>query len=552
MVLPRMNPRPRTSLGRLLDDLGTTLLHLVHGESGRGEHIGGLVIHDPIDAPVLPPRALVLGVGIHRAADIVALLDTLGAQGSAGLVLRAPVPTDVDIRAAAESSGVAVLGLTPGASWTQLTAMLRSLLAEDDVADPDAATLGGVPSGDLFTLANAIAALLDAPVTIEDRSSRVLAFSGRQDEADTARVEAILGRQVPQRYSRLLAERGVFQQIYRDDCPVFISPSADAAEAVGFSLPRVAMAVRAGDEVLGSIWAAVKEPLEAERAHALRDAAKLVALHMLRVRAGADVERRLRAELVGSALEGGPGARDALNRLGLADQPVVVLALALADSPGEPSIGADAVLTAERQRVADAFAMHVSAVHPRSAAALVGDVAYALVPTGRDVADGEERALRIASDFVDRVGARIPAVIGVGAVAGAVTDLAHARACADRALRVLRSHPGEPRVARLPDVHVQSLMLELRDMAAARGDRPSGPVARLLAYDERHHASLVQTLNAWLDAFGDVIAASASVHVHPNTFRYRLRRVGEVGGIDLADPEARFAAMLQLRLHSLS
>ncbi|MGW0586077.1 helix-turn-helix domain-containing protein, partial [Streptomyces sp. NPDC002920] len=37
-----------------------------------------------------------------------------------------------------------------------------------------------------------------------------------------------------------------------------------------------------------------------------------------------------------------------------------------------------------------------------------------------------------------------------------------------------------------------------------------------------------------------------------NTFRYRLRRVAEVGGIDLTDPEARFAAMLQLRLHSLS
>lgn len=35
--------------------------------------------------------------------------------------------------------------------------------------------------------------------------------------------------------------------------------------------------------------------------------------------------------------------------------------------------------------------------------------------------------------------------------------------------------------------------------------------------------------------------------VHPNIFRYRLRRLAEVGAIDPADPEARFAAMLQLR-----
>jgi DNA-binding PucR family transcriptional regulator len=36
--------------------------------------------------------------------------------------------------------------------------------------------------------------------------------------------------------------------------------------------------------------------------------------------------------------------------------------------------------------------------------------------------------------------------------------------------------------------------------------------------------------------------------VHPNTFRYRLRRLAEVAGIDLDDPEDRFAVLLQLRL----
>ncbi|HYK26543.1 MAG TPA: helix-turn-helix domain-containing protein [Streptosporangiaceae bacterium] len=57
-------------------------------------------------------------------------------------------------------------------------------------------------------------------------------------------------------------------------------------------------------------------------------------------------------------------------------------------------------------------------------------------------------------------------------------------------------------------------------------------------------------MRAWLDAFGDVAAAAAAMFVHPNTFRYRLRRAAEVGAIDLTDPEARFAAMLQLRVVS--
>ena len=547
MVLVTVTLRPHASLGRVLDDLGTTLLELVHGDPDQAGDIGGVAIHDPLEEPVLPQRALVLGVGLHEPEEIARLLRTLGGHEAAGLVLRAPVAMCAELAAAVDETGVALLGLTRGASWAQLAAILRSLLAEGDVGDAGPQTLGGMPSGDLFALANAVAALLDAPVTIEDRGSRVLAFSGRQDEADPSRVETILGRQVPERYSRLITERGVFRDLYRSDRPVYVEPSPGELE--GFTVPRVAVAVRAGDEVLGSIWAAVREPLSPDRTRALCDAARLVALHMLRIRAGADVERRLRTDLLSTALEGGAGAREALNRLGLADQPVVVLALAMPESAeADRSIGTDTSLVTERQRLSDGLAMHLSAVHPRCAAALVGDVVYGLVPVAR-ADDGERRAVRIATDFLERVGDRTRAVVGVGPVAGDTGGLAGARASADRALRVLRTGTeGGRRVARLTDVHVEALLLELRDLVAARGDRPTGPVARLFAYDERHNAKLVETLRAWLDAFGDVPAAAVAVHVHPNTFRYRLRRLAEVGGIDLTDPAARFAAMLQLRV----
>jgi hypothetical protein len=564
-----MTMRPQPSLHRVLDDLGATLLELVCAPSPAGavagaDEIGGVAIHDPIDEPVMPRRALVLGVGVHAPVDIAALLGSLGKHEAAGLVLRSPVTADPAVRAAVESSGVPLLALTRGASWTQLAALLRSLLAEGDVGDDGPETLGGIPSGDLFSVANAVAALIDAPVTIEDRSSRVLAFSGRQDEADRSRVETILGRQVPERYSRLLAERGVFRELYRSDQPVYIEPPSGGG-LPDFSLPRAAVAVRAGDEVLGSIWAAVREPLTPDRARAMCDAARLVALHLLRIRAGADVSRRLRADLVSTALEGGTGAFEAMRRLGLADQPVVVLALAVADP-------------AERARLADGLAMHLSAIHPRCAAALVGDVAYGLVPVvpsggtgapgttgaggaaaeGADGPDGELRAVRIATGFLDRVGDRSRPVIGIGQVAFDAAGLPAARACADRVLRVLRSGTGAPasagggegtgrRVARLADVHAEALLMELRDLAAAHGDRPTGPVARLSGYDAEHGTNLVETLRAWLDAFGDVAAASAAMFVHPNTFRYRLRRLTEVSGIDLTDPEQRFAAMLQLR-----
>ncbi|WP_027945054.1 PucR family transcriptional regulator [Amycolatopsis taiwanensis] len=534
----------RASLARVIEDLGGTLLEVICGDPAGVTRIEGVVIHDAADELVIPQSAVVLGVGVHDAAEIAVLLGLLAGRAGA-LVIRSPVPCDERVRAAAAEANVVLLGVAAGASWVQLAALLRSVLIDDGVPAEDAETLGGFPSGDLFSLANAIAAQLDAPVTIEDRGSRVLAFSGHQDRADRSRVETVLGRQVPRRYSRLLTETGVFDELYRSRRAIYVDSAVFGDESI--TMARAAIAVRAGDELLGSIWAAVSEPLSAEREAVLVDAAKLVALHLLRVRAGADVSGRLRADLLSTALEGGPGAHSALDRLGLAGTPVVVLALGLLDPTGEAeTIVEEASRETERQRVRDGFAMHLAAMHPRSAVALLGHVVYGLLPVDRCGVEAEQRAVRIAEDFLNR--SRTDAVIGVGLGAHTTAELAPAKHCADRALRALRDRPGSRKVARFDDVHPQVLLLELRDLAVGNGDRFSGALARLRDYDERHGASLVPTLAAWLDAFGDVGVAAEAVHVHPNTFRYRLRRLTEVGGIDLGDPEARFAAMLQLRV----
>ena len=548
--------RPRASLGRLLDDLGATFLELAHGDAALQQQIGGVAIHDPVDPPALPPSALVLGVGVDTAEAVVELLGTLGREGAAALVLRAPVPVTQDVRSAAGRAGVAVLGLSRGASWAQLNEMLRSLLVAGDAApgtgEPD--SLGGLPSGDLFAVANAVSALLDAPITIEDRSSRVLAFSGRQDEADPSRVETILGRQVPEHYAKVIQERGYFRDLHRSDRPVRIDPLPGVDGEL--TLPRVAVAVRAGDEVLGSIWAVTPEPLSDERLDALADSAKLVALHLLRVRAGADVRRGLRADLLASALAGGPGAPEALERLGLGGHSLLVVGVTLDEVHARRTDVDDAALTHERQRLSDAFALHLAAVHPRSAAAALGGVTYGLLSVSGKVSgkassegsDAEERAVRVVRDFIDRVGERMRPVAAVGTVAADLSGVARSRTSVDRALRVLCNGGGERRVGRLDDLQGEALVLELQDLAVARGDEPTGALARLVAYDGKHQAALVATLRAWLDHFGDVGLAAESLFVHPNTFRYRLRRAAEVGELDLGDAEQRFALMLQLRV----
>lgn len=541
-----MTLRPRASLGRVLDDLGATLLDLVAGDVDGTPEIGGVAIHDPMDDTVLPAGALVLGVGVEEPQQILELLGELGEQGAAGLVLRGPVQATDEVLRAVKTTGITLLALSRGAPWAHLAAMLRSLLAEGDIAIAGSESLGGLPSGDLFAVANAISSLLDAPVTIEDRRSRVLAFSGRQDEADPSRIETILGRQVPERYAKALTERGVFRELHRSDRPVFVEPIPVKGDT--FTRPRVAIAVRAGDEVLGSIWAAVPGPLSEERTEALCDAAKLVALHLLGVRAGADVQRRLRVDLLSTALEGGVRAREALDQLGLGGRELMVLGVAITGSDVGDVADDDAVVAHERERLSDAFAMHLSAVHPRSAAALIGGVTYGLVPVYRSGDGAEVRATRIAQEFLDRVGDRRSAVVGIGPTAGDVASLALSRSTVDRVIRVLRDRRGGQRLAKMADIQIEALMLEMRDIMAARGDRLEGALERLMTYDAQHHTNFEETLQAWLEAFGDVVVAANGLYVHPNTFRYRLRRAMEVAEMDLTDPDVRFGALLQLRL----
>ena len=538
-----MAERPqRPDLGRVLADLGATFLEPVTGSIDRSKGVGGVVIYDPNDDAALPDSSIVLGVGVTTPEEITEALAELRSARAAALVIRSPVSVTDEVTATSRRAEIPVIGLAPGAAWIQLASMLRTLLADDALGDIRSDSLGGVASGDLFALANSITALIDVPVTIEDRNSRVLAFSARQDEADSSRVETILGRQVPERFTRSLIDKGVFGELYASDEPVWIHPEPPNPD----QLPRVAVAVRAGDEILGSIWAAVREPLSEDRLHALSDAAKLVALHMMTIRNGEDVARRLQADLVATALGGGAGTRDALRRLRLMNRGVVVLAMDLIGAE-EDTIASDADRAAERQRLAAGFAMHLSASHPRSAVALVGDVCYALVPIPDGTA-APDHITRVSRDFLNRSVSGPRAVIGIGTVAHDPDELARARTNADRALRVLVEERKPGQIAHFEDVHMQSLLLDLRDLVWARGDEPSGPVARLIAHDREHNSQLVDTLRAWLDAFGDVPTAAAALYVHPNTFRYRLKRVTEVGGIDLTDPEARLAALLQLRV----
>ena len=58
-------------------------------------------------------------------------------------------------------------------------------------------------------------------------------------------------------------------------------------------------------------------------------------------------------------------------------------------------------------------------------------------------------------------------------------------------------------------------------------------VSRIAAYDADRGSSLLKTLEEFLHRRGNISATSEALYVHANTLRQRLRRIGDLSGIDL-------------------
>jgi hypothetical protein len=526
------------TLRSLADTLGRTVIEVLAAPEGLDVTVRRVVVNDPGEPFDIEPGDIVLGVGASRGREAGRLLSTLAGTGAAALVVKSTDQPDRGLIADAESGSVALLAVPRIAAWAQVVQLLGSTLSRGDFGAGDE-RLAGVQGGDLFAIANVISELVDAPITIEDAQSRVVAFSGRQDEADPARVATVLGRAVPAPWLRRLQEQGVYQRLSRERDPIYVDNIGPDV------MPRVAVAVRAGDEVLASVWAAVPGPMSPERQQALADAAGFVALHLLRHRLTSDVRHGLERELVSTVLEGGGLASDAAGRLGIAAAQgfrVVVVGL------DKPSAEDDELIMA---RCRDVLAMQVSASHRGARMVVSGSVVYGLLPLSTT---DRRQSLAVIREQLEQFASRAPAMlksavlVGVGSHAQSVDEIAPSRATADEVLRVLRHEPSRGPVADMEHMRSVALLLRFAQMCSTDPLATAGPLPVLLQQDAKRSTDYVPTLRAYLDAFGDVEAAAIALGVHANTIRYRLRRMQSLVGIDLRDPTERLALMLQLQV----
>ncbi len=232
-------------------------------------------------------------------------------------------------------------------------------------------------------------------------------------------------------------------------------------------------------------------------------------------RALADRARRdgqMRAVLVGSLLDGDADATAYVGEtagmldLGRATEYVVV-------SAESPTPGAEGLPDVERA---------LRRANVRSAWRLDHDHQEGVV------------ALRFgfgAEHLVEVLTGLAQARVGVSTVVGRLDDIQEARRQARVACAAVS--PGAAVVGRFGADPLAVLLAASPDQARVLVDAVLAPV---MALPEDDRAVVFATARAWLAAGGSTSTAARELHVHRNTVRYRIRRLEEITGRDLARP----------------
>src|ERR1700761_4668111 len=515
-------------LGQLLLALDTTVVSLIEAPRGLALPVASAALIDADD----------VRLGLGRGADSADVFFLLGVADSeaqrwlatgpadrAGVAVFAKNPSDALVERAI-AAGTAVVAVEPEARWERLYRLVNHVLEHHGPADPryDSGT-------DLFGLAQSLADRIHGMVSIEDEQSHVLAYSASNDEADDLRRLSILGRAGPPEHLMWIGQWGIFDALRAGGDVVRVDerPELGLRPRLAVGIHQPGFDARRAADFAGTIWVQQgSRDLADDAEEVLRGAAVLAARIMSRLAARPSTHALRAQELLGLT-DGGSVDVDAIAReLGIAaDGDAALIGF---DSPGGHS------------RLADVLALSANAFRTDAQVASRGSRVYILLPDTTKRSSLHSWIRGTINALRTELGLRLRAVVATPLPG--LTGLPAVRADVDRVLDSAERHPDSfAAVTSLAEARTTVLLDEIVTMVAA-DERLVDPRVRDL---QARDPALVPTLRAYLDSFGDVAAAAQQLHVHPNTVRYRARRIEKLLSTTLANPDVRLLLSLGLR-----
>jgi DNA-binding PucR family transcriptional regulator len=523
-------PASGLGLGQLLLALDRTMVTLVEAPRGLDMPVRSVALVDADDVRL----GLAVGAG---SADLFFLLGVADAEavrwleqqfagsGAVPAAIFVKEPTDAAV-ARAVALGTAVVAVDPRARWESLYRLVSHAFEHHgDRGDHDSGT-------DLFGLAQSIADRTRGMVSIEDEQSHVLAYSASSDEADELRRLTILGRAGPPEHLEWIGQWGIFDALRAGGDVVRVAERPELGLrprlAVGVHVPSTDR--RRPPAFAGTIWLQQgSADLADDTEEILRGAAVLAARIMARLASTPSTHAVQVAELLGLAGDD-------------VDIAAIARELGITSDGRAALVGFQGASTSGPSVPAGVIALSASAFRSDAQAVSVGDRVYVLLPKTGAPSSVMSWVRGVVAAMHRELALTLRAV--VAAPLGGLAGAAAARIEVDRVFDSADRHPGAiAQITSLDEAHTTVLLDEIVSQVAQR-PRLVDPRVRMLRDED---PILAETLKAYLDGFGDVSAVAKHLHVHPNTVRYRVRRIEKVMSTSLDDPDVRLVLALGLR-----
>lgn len=420
---------------------------------------------------------------------------------------------------------------------------LRADLEAQQQADRDHQDLLGVVlrGGGLAAIAESLAAKLRCTVAIDDAAGRLLASAGSNGRPGSRnRGVAAVHEQ-----ARARVGDGV-------GLATLVVPTGPGTPtgAEGLVVPVVL-----DEEAAGHLWALQPPaPFGPPQRQALTRAAAVVALALLKERTAQEVEWRLSRDFFDDLFDAEIRSAEALHararQLG-ADLSRPHTVLVIRRDPADEQTGG-----VHEDREAYAQRSLLSLVQ-RTGAAWGG---AALIATRSDhvvVLWEDTEHHRSAREFAEHLRREIQAyasgwtaTMSVGPSCTDVREYGDAYRLACGVLDLVQQSDRRDRVVSLDSIGAYRLLLQVKRPRELQSFAES-TLGVVHAYDDRHQTKLGSTLRSYMANRCNVAVTAQGLHVHPNTVAYRLRRVEELLGVDLGDPQAMLHLQLALMIETI-
>ncbi|MFZ7102003.1 MAG: PucR family transcriptional regulator [Peptococcaceae bacterium] len=394
----------------------------------------------------------------------------------------------------------------------------------------------------LDSLAERISQILKCPVTIEDANHRLLAYSAHDERTDPARIATIIGRRVPEKVINSLWREGVIPYLLNNDEPLRIK----AIEDVGLG-NRVAVSVRKNQETLGFIWVHEMDYVLQETDLAnLMLAARSVKNYLINIQLKKKAKDEGRQEFFWQLLTSHFKTEEEivrkfeiLNILMPQTSSVIVFKFPeKIDLKLEKSIYY-VLKTTQRIKI-------VFSTISRNHLILLGSSQTAEVSL-RDIN-------KFCKTFIAQMQERFQ-VTGIAGGCGTLNNTCQQIAQSyQEALAVLEMKGYFSRETKniytYQDLGIYRFLPVLLEQR--KGDLFENQAIRnIIDYDQKHKTELLETLEVYLENDCSIHDTAEILHVHANTLNYRLKRISEIGEINLKDANQKMTVVIDLKMNKL-